>query len=420
MNLTQLACDRLRPPTSGAAITYFDQNLPGFGIRVSPKGKKVWIAQYRVRGGKEVLETIAPMAVIPNVGDARQRARTSIMKAKEGINPVEERKQQKAATVAKAEADAFTFAKLVDRYLTGYCVINTRASTTYETKRLLQKAVAFFGDKPVHEIRKADVIEMVANRAPVTRQGTDGLVEANRVLAATRRAFLWAMANDIVTVDPTVGVQKPRKKDPSRDRVLTDDDVVAFWNGCDKLGWPFGPLFQLLLVTGQRRGEVGGMRWSELDLDNKVWHIPGERTKNKKAHDVHLSDLALEIINGLVKFKPQPNRPDFVFSTTGDTAVSGFHGAKELLDQHMDAVADYHLHDLRRTCTTGMARLGIAPHVADRVLNHTEGTIHGVAAVYNRFQYIDERKAALDAWSHFVEALVRPETAQRNVVGLRR
>jgi integrase len=254
----------------------------------------------------------------------------------------------------------------------------------------------------------------------VTRQASDGLVEANWVLAATRRAFLWALANDLVEVDPTVGVLKPLKTVRSRDRVLDDDEIVAVWHGCDKLGYPFGPLFRLLLLTVQRRGEVAGLRWSELDLDPDkcVWHLPGVRTKNGKAHDVHLSDLVLEIIDSLVKFKQKPGRPDFMFSTTGDTSVTGFHGAKEALDQHI-GFADWHLHDLRRTCTTGMARLGIPPHVADRVLNHTDGTISGVAAVYNRFTYLDERKDALNAWARFVEGLVRPQTAPANVVELR-
>jgi integrase len=239
------------------------------------------------------------------------------------------------------------------------------------------------------------------------------------VLTVVRRVCIWAVAHDILETDPTTGVLKPLKIKPSRDRVLDDAEIVSFWTGCDQLGWPFGPLFKLLLLTAQRRSEVAGMRWSELDLEGKLWHIPGERIKNSKAHDVHLSDFALEIIHGLVELKPAAGKPDFVFSFTGDAAVSGFVYTKRTLD-NLIGVHGWRLHDLRRTATTGMARLGIPPHVADRVLNHTTGTIHGVAAVYNRFQYLDERKAALDAWARFVEALVRPETAQTNVVGLRR
>ena len=179
-------------------------------------------------------------------------------------------------------------------------------------------------------------------------------------------------------------------------------------------------------MTAQRRNEVAGLPWSELDLPSKVWHLPKERAKNKKAHDIHLSDLALEIIAGLVQFKPEPGKPDFVFSVDGDSVVIGFAYAKARIDK-FTGLSDWQLRDLRRTAATKMAEdpeeqggLGIAPHVVDRILNHVSGTIRGVAAVYNKGQFLAQRRAALEAWGRFVEALVRPETAQRNVIGLRR
>jgi len=165
------------------------------------------------------------------------------------------------------------------------------------------------------------------------------------------------------------------------------------------------------------KNEVAGMRWSELDLDNRVWHLPKERTKNGKAHDVSLSDQAMAIINRLFRFKPEPGKSDFVFSITGTTSVIGFSYAKANLAEII-GISDWRTHDLRRTATPGMARLGIPPHVADRVLNHTSGTISGVAAVYNRFQYLDERRNALEAWGKFVEGSIHPER-QGNVVALR-
>jgi integrase len=158
----------------------------------------------------------------------------------------------------------------------------------------------------------------------------------------------------------------------------------------------------LLLVTGQRREEVAGLFWSELDLVNQVWNLPATRTKNGKAHIVHLSALAMSILNSLPRFKPVAGK-DFVFSTKGDVSISGFDYAKNRLGMTAD---HWTLHDLRRTVTTGMASLGIAPHVADRVLNHQSGTINGVAAVYNRFAYSEERKAALAAWGARLAALV--------------
>jgi integrase len=221
----------------------------------------------------------------------------------------------------------------------------------------------------------------------------------------------------------------------ARDRALTDDEVRLFWAACDKLGWPFGPMFKLLLLTAQRRDEVGGMEWSEIaPLAKRVWTIPREKAKNDRAHEVHLSDLAVEIIDELPKIsrpradgngtQPSP----YLFTTNGERPVSGFSKAKGRLDKHMvqalragfgeagkdpakAEIEGWILHDLRRTAATGMARLNIAPHVVDRILNHVSGTIRGVAAVYNRHTYLDERGAALTAWGRYVENLVRPAPA---------
>lgn len=420
-NLTQLAVDRLGAP-SGAARTFWDMNLPGFGIRVSPRGRKTWVAQYRIRGGKEVLETIGTTALIPNVRDARERARASMDKARQGIHPVKQREHEEVAARAEANAAAFTFGKLAERYLREYATLNTKPSTVKESRRLLDRAGSQFGDRPVREISKGDIVDLIYVRKP-GQVGTQGLIEANNLFAAVKRCFRWAKRTinpetrtEYVDADPTEGLSRPLAKEPTRDRVLSDDEIVSFWHGCDQIGWPFGPVFQLLLVTAQRRTEVAQMRWSELDLDARIWHLPGSRTKNSRAHDVHLSDLALAIIEGLPRFNAARGKPDFVFSTNGQAAVSGYGLAKSRLDRAMKAAEPWRLHDLRRTATTGMARLGIPPHVADRVLNHQSGTIRGVAAVYNRFQYLDERRDALEEWGRFVARLINPEP---NIVELR-
>ncbi len=207
-----------------------------------------------------------------------------------------------------------------------------------------------------------------------------------------------AVGQDLIEVDPSSGVQKPLKNVPSRDRFLDNDEIVSFWAACEALGWPWGKVCQLMLLTGQRESEVGGMRWQELDPDKRTWSIPAKRTKNGKAHDVALSDLAFSIIDkGVPRFEA-PAGKDFLFSMRGHAAVTSFDHAKLKLNERMALKLPWRLHDLRRTCTTGLARLGIPPHVADKVLNHQSGVIKGVAAVYNRFQYLDERRAALQAW----------------------
>ena len=149
------------------------------------------------------------------------------------------------------------------------------------------------------------------------------------------------------------------------------------------------------------------MTWDELAIEKRMWHLPGSRTKNSYPNDVHLSDLALKVIRSIRRGTPLPNKPDFVFTMTCCTPVSGFAMVKERLDKKYLGVSDWTLHDLRRTCTTGMARLKVPPHVADKILNHQSGTIKGVAKIYNRFAYLDERKAALDQWAAFVADLTR-------------
>jgi len=217
----------------------------------------------------------------------------------------------------------------------------------------------------------------------------------------------------LIAVDPTAGVDK-RATPVARDRALSDGEIALFWNGCDGLGWPFRDLFRLLLVTGQRRAEVAGMRWRELAIEKREWLIPRERTKNDKAHIVHLGASALQIIAGLPRFNEAGAELPFLFSTSWVRPPSGFSHAKARLDLLMAKangdvlVADWTLHDLRRTATSGMARLGVQPHVADRVLNHTAGEISGVRCVYNRYEYLAESGDALDLWGQHVERLVAP------------
>jgi integrase len=413
IRLTQLAAEKLAPPPTGR-IVYWDRHLPGFGVRITATGAKSWVAMYRVNG-RTVMETIASIAKLPRVDDARQAARESMAKAATGDHPVREKRVQAVRSAAN------TCKAAIDRYL-AECDRDLKPKTAGEWRRIFEHDVLpRWGERPLAEIGKGDVLELVNDKAGSRerkRKGCPGgaAVQAGKMLTRLRTFFGWAVANNLALADPTVGVRRPAKE-AQRDRVLTDDEIRVFWAATGELGYPFGPLFRLLLLTAQRESEVAGMRWSEFDrVDGPtVWTIPGGRAKNNKPHIVHLSPLAVEVIAALPRIAGQ----DLLFSGTGKTPVSGFSGAKERLDNRMlagirdigRAAADlppWTLHDLRRTATTGMARLGIAPHVADKVLNHTAGTIRGVAAVYNRFEYLGERKAALEAWGRFVESLVRP------------
>jgi integrase len=378
---------------------------------------------YRV-GRKLVRETLGTAAVIPNVADARKRARESLQKAQAGVNPVEERRGFERAAKLERERTPNSFGAVVDLYISRYAEKNTKTSTYKETKRVLGHDVRqVWEQKSIGEIFRRDVIELLDG---IVDRGA--AVQANRTLAVLRRLFNWCVEREIIATSPVAGLKMPTAE-TARDRALSDDEIRLFWAGCDKLGWPFGPMFKLLLLTAQRRDEVGGMEWSE--VDKRVWTIPRERAKNDRAHEVHLSDLAREIIDELPKIsrtlpdsagsEPSP----YLFTTNGERPVSGFSKVKARLDRHMvqllradieGAGTNSHkveiegwiLHDLRRTAATGMARLNIAPHVVDRILNHVSGTIRGVPAVYNRHAYLEERKTALEAWGRHVESLVRP------------
>jgi integrase len=400
--LTQLAVDRLGPPATGR-VEFWDAHLRGFGLRVSASGAKSWIVMYRVRrDGKQVRETLGTLAEIPSVAEARKRALVSLEKARAGVNPVAERREVAARVVAEERG---AFAAVATRFLAEHVERNCRPKTARETRRIIERdLIPRWRTRPIRDIARRDVNDLLDDKAETAP------LQANEVRKHLLTLFRWALDAELIDANPIVNVRK-RAKEVARDRALSDPEIKLFWAGCDRLGWPFGPLFRLLLATAQRREEVGAARWAEFDLEKRIWTIPRERAKNDKAHEVALSSLALEILEGL------PRTGEMLFSAKA-RAPSGYSKAKDRVDEYMGEVPPWTLHDLRRSAATGMAALGMAPHVVDRVLNHTGGTIRGVAAVYNRFQYGGERTAALEAWGRHIESLVRPGSPG-NVVDLR-
>jgi integrase len=274
-----------------------------------------------------------------------------------------------------------------------------------ETQRIFEKDVLpRWGDRSVRSITRKDVvwlIDAIDDRSPAVSRS---------VFAQLRKLFNWCVERDLISVSPLLGLRAPAPQ-PARDRWLSDREISLFWLGCEALGEPFGPLFQTLLLTAQRRDEVTGMRWSELDLGKAEWIIPASRAKNRKEHVVDLSPAAIALIES------RSREHEFVFTTTGSTATSGHGHAKALLDLHIEtlrlarraktpALAPWRIHDLRRTAATGMAALGHAPHVIEAVLNHASGSRGGLVAVYQHYQYRAERKAALQDWGAHVSAIV--------------
>ena len=235
---------------------------------------------------------------------------------------------------------------------------------------------------------------------------------ARALYSTLSKFFGWCVKQRRIKQSPCVGVSRPATP-RARDRVLTDAELVKFWRGAEGEREEFAAVLKLLLLTGQRLGEVRGMRRSELSDDLANWTIPGARTKNKRTHVVPLPPLAVDEI------KKAGGAGEFVFTTDGAHPVGIGSKVKGRLDARMKTAA-WRLHDLRRTCVTRMCDIGVAPHVAEAVINHVSGHKAGVAGTYNRSEYAPEKKAALKRWAAYIEALTKTGAKSAEVVPMKR
>lgn len=378
MKFTKPAVAKLALPEGKSELIVFDDALPGFGLRLRAGGKRVWIAQYRV-GTKQRRATIGSASVI-DLDDARQRAREMLAHVQLGTDPRAERE------AAKARA-AVTFGSELPRYL-ARAESRLRASSLRDVRRYLDVQSRPLHDLPLTEIRRAHVAALLGTIAE-----TSGPFASNRARAALSTFFAWLVGEGLTETNVVIGTNKATAE-TARDRVLTDAELGAVWRAADNR--TFGPVVRLLILTGQRREEVAAMRWSELDLQGAVWRLPAERTKNKRPHDVPLSATALEILAGVSVREGR----DLLFGE-GKGGFSGFSKALEAFEAR-SGVTGWRIHDLRRTAATGMAGIGVLPHVVEAVLNHVSGARAGVAGIYNRASYATEKRAALDAWAMHV------------------
>ncbi|KEP68009.1 integrase [Thioclava dalianensis] len=397
MKLTAQNVDRMKPTGSRQQIA--DDNCPGLNLIVQPTGKKGWAVRYRVNGTHRRM-TLGAYPVL-SLADARQRAREVFAAAAEGRDPAEE---VRAAKAPKPQEDRDKVQTLLGQYEKRHLKSLKSGATV---KRELDRFVgAEWGDRDIHEITKRDVIDLL-----------DGIADSGRVVTANRiRAYLskflnWCVERDILPMNPATGV-KPVAKETSRDRVLSDDEIRWLWQACDDLGFPWGPFTQTLLLTGQRLGEVAGMTDNEVSGD--LWHLDAKRTKNGRAHDVPLSKTVRDVLARVERIE---GKPGLIYTTTGETPLSGFHKGRNHVAEKMAEVAEretgepveiphWTFHDLRRTAATGMARLGIPVRVTEAVLNHVSGTGGGIVAVYQRHDYADEKRKALNAWARLVREIV--------------
>lgn len=376
VKLTATSVERFAPPELGR-VEYFDQALPGFGLRITDKGHKSWIVFYRV-GQRQRRLTIGPYPLF-SLAEAREEARLAMQLVAKGLDPAEERAEAKRSLNSPNTVTA-----VLDRFIQNYARPKNR--TWRETQRMFETNVLpLIGRRDIKSITRRDIRDILDKVSARTSP-----LRANRVLAGVRKFFNWAMDQDIIEASPAHGV-KPPGVEKERERVLDDEEIRKVWNACDEMGWPFGPFTQMLLVTAQRRNELAHMKWDDLDLDKRIWTIPREDTKADRSHEVPLSDLAISIISEMPKIGP------FVFMSgmRESSPISGFSKAKKRLDKLSD-VNDWRYHDLRRTAGTNMARLGVPVSTISRVLNHAEG---GVTRIYARHSYLNEKREALQMWS---------------------
>ncbi|MGD0420665.1 MAG: tyrosine-type recombinase/integrase [Xanthobacteraceae bacterium] len=384
IKLTKSAIDAL--PTPASDVVHWDTGLPGFGVKVTPKGRKVFVVLYRAGGAGSKLRkyTIGPYGRV-TLHQARIAAQKVFAAKREGRDPAAEKREANRRVVADRVED------LLETFIAQRLSQNRSGG---EISRLLRREIGKpWGSRSIHQISKRDVIEVVS---AIEQRGAPAA--ANKALKSIKTFLRWCVGRAVLEQSPAEGVPLPTKE-IARDRVLEDKELGRIILAARQIGESFGGIVELLALTGQRREEVAQMRWEELDLAQRIWTIPKSRTKNAKTHVVHLSNQSVAVL------KCVNNRGPYVFSLFGLKPFQEFSKAKRELDRP-SGVTGWRLHDLRRTCVSGMARLGIAPHVADKILNHQSGTISGVAAVYQRHEFLSERKDALDRWGAHVASIL--------------
>jgi integrase len=342
---------------------FFDDMLPGFGLRLRRSGNKVlrsWIVQYR-HAGKQSRMRLGDVDVV-GTEQARIAARKILARVQLGEDPQADRADRR-------EKDQFSFHKVAAEFLAAKRD-TVRPRSHFETSRYLTSRRYF---KALHSlaIDKITRRDIAAHLVAIKRDS--GTITARAAKAAISSFFTWCLRMGLLESNPVIGTEdfKPIK----RDRVLTDVELAAVWNACDGND-DYDRIIRLLILTGCRRQEVGGMaRESELDTDTGKWTIPKERSKNHQPHMLPLPAAAWDIINAV------PPQRDHLFGSHHGVGFTNWYRAKRSLDDKLDGVADWHLHDIRRTVATGMGNIGIMPHIIEEILNHKSGHKAGVAGI---------------------------------------
>lgn len=391
-NLTKTTVARIKTPISGRR-EYFDSRVPGFCLRVTSKGSKSWCFFYRV-GGHQKRFTLGTYPAM-KLDDARRKALEARLAVENGDDPQELKKR---SLRSKKQERKNKFSSIAEEFIEKHAKKNTKSwkRTEYNLKKYV---VPFWGELPLNTITRRDAISLIENISEV-----NGKYAATYVRANLRKLFSWACKRDLATSNPIIDVERPiSAKKSERERVLSHKELKAIWNACDQLGYPFGPFIRLLTLTAQRRGEVAGIKYADINLDTGVWHLDKKDTKSDRLHDVPLSKSASKLIEELPVFVSGT----YLFSTRGGaTPISGFSKAKKALDE-ISKVENWRMHDIRRSVGTNMTEhLGVSEFIVGRVLNHAQS---GVTSIYARASYMKEKRKALDIWDKFLKKIVKSD-----------
>ncbi len=440
INITKETVDACQP--GERQVILWDAKLPGFGLVVTPAGSKSYVFQYRLggRAGQTRRYTIGRHGESWTPQKARDRAKELRREVDSGIDPLEAQRAKlaaEAAAKARAEEEAQRLRELkLSDYADNFIKLGLKPGTRDRTKEGYESTLKnhikpALGEKPLPEITRADIAKAL-DRIPLSQPAVRRIT-----FAVLRMLFKWAIGRGDIDANPLEGIPSPQAA-TSRDRVLSDEELALALRAAAEIEAPFGPFYQMLFATGQRREEVAGLDWSEIDGPGQLWTLPAERAKNGEASLIPLNRPAMAVLIGLApkndKGETKWPKRGLVFTTTGETPISGYSRAKARLDAKMlelarlDAeeagddpeeveLAPWRLHDARRTVATALQRLGVRFEVTEAILNHTAGASRsGVAAVYQRHGWGPEKRAALDAWAVHCDAVLSPPADQSNVV----
>jgi integrase len=406
-NLTDRLLKALKPAPVGKTYDVRDTVVPGFRVRVSETGRCTFILLTRFPGSSNPTRRAIGEYGAMTLAQARETAQDWHRLIARGVDPQFEQERQRQAALRQQEN---SFAFICEEYIKRH-VRKTRKAAEVESD-LRREFIPILGARPITDITQHDVVAIIDE---VVDRGTP--YQAHNLLGHIRTMYNWAIARGIYGIERSPCDRlKPAAvigKKLARQRILNEVEIRAFWTSTETLGYPYGPLLRLLLITGQRLREVGEARWTEFDLQKKLWTISATRMKADAAHVVPLSPEAIKILEALPRF----HHGDHLFSTTfGAKAVDGFAKAKDKVDgemlKHLPAPpAPWVFHDLRRTMRTGLSALPVPDLVRELVIAHTKPGLH---KVYDQFAYLGEKRQALDLWAGRLRDIVEPPAA--NVV----